>query len=636
MRPIKHAKKFVLAALLGSLLLFVNFSDKRGDCSRGAEDLSVFEGDIFSASGKCVMCHNTDTSAQVMVDAQGNDVSMVNDWIATMMANAARDPLWKAKVQHETLIHPQHKTAIENTCTKCHAPMGHYEAVHAGAESYTMEDLEGSELGQDGVGCVACHKIGENEPGGEFSGVIDYEEQHIIYGPFDDPWGGPMVAQTGFSPAQGDHTQKSEVCASCHTLVTETIDLDGEVTGGHFVEQATYHEWLNSAYNTSETECQNCHMPQVEGGAIAANQPNWLFHQTPFGRHHLVGGNTFMLNLMGENREVLGLPGTAEQFNMVEERTRDYLQNETAELTILSTALLDDTLALELLVTNLAGHKFPSGYPARISWLEIIATTAFGDTILHSGEMGDDDRIVGRDVPYEVHHDVIDDSEDVLIYEMVMQDVEGNVTTILTRAESPVKDNRLLPQGFSMTHESYDTTLVAGAVLGDANFNHHESTGSGTDQVTIKVPFEDYVGELSVEVKLNYQSVPARWLDEMFAESGDQIDNFKLMFDKAEKLVEVVAEIDYSRTVYVPTIEDVAIMAVPNPTADGYVELWYDQSAEVTEFQAFDATGREVRVEVDYRDYPLKVNLPQASGMYYLRVKVNGNEEMVKVLRIRQ
>lgn len=636
MKVIKNRKKYVLAALLGSLLLFANFSGGGDDCSRGAEDLSVAVGEIFAGSGKCVACHDTDTTFQVMVDPFGNDVSMINDWMATMMANSARDPLWKAKVEHETLIAPDHATIIESTCTRCHAPMGNYEAQNAGVATFTMEDLASSELGQDGVSCTVCHTITENSPGGEFSGILEFNHDNLIYGPFADPWGGPMISQTGYAPVHSDHVLQSEICASCHTLITETIDLEGEFTGNTFVEQATYHEWLNSNYSSMGTECQTCHMPEVDEGVIVANQPNWLFPQSPFGRHHFVGGNTFMLGLMKTNRELLGLPATTEQFEMVEARTREYLQTQTAEMEILATALVHDTLVIELLITNKAGHKFPSGYPSRIAWLEILATSSFGDTLFHSGRLNEENRITGRDIPFELHHDIIDDSEDVLIYEMVMQDVAGEVTTVLVRAELPVKDNRLVPLGFQMEHEVYDTVLVAGSVLLDENFNNHDGPGSGTDQVTIKIPFEDYTGELAVEMKLNYQSVPSRWLDEMFAESGMEIDNFKLMFEEADKSPEVVASIEYNRNVYVPAISGAQSLVVPNPTSSGFVELWYDSSLILSQLIAYNSIGQEIALDIDLGNYPIQIKLPESSGLYYLLLDFGTSEEVIKVLRIRQ
>ena len=38
---------------------------------------------------------------------------------------------------------------------------------------------------------------------------------------------------------------------------------------------------------------------------------------------------------------------------------------------------------------------------------------------------------------YEPHHDVITQGDQVQIYEMVMGDVNGDVTTVLERAEGP-------------------------------------------------------------------------------------------------------------------------------------------------------------------------------------------------------
>ena len=52
------------------------------------------------------------------------------------------------------------------------------------------------------------------------------------------------------NPCIGAHINDAGLCAGCHTLITETADLDGNLTGDEFVEQATYHEWLNSIFNT--------------------------------------------------------------------------------------------------------------------------------------------------------------------------------------------------------------------------------------------------------------------------------------------------------------------------------------------------------------------------------------------------
>jgi len=49
----------------------------------------------FSGSGNCVTCHDG------LRDTSGDDVSIVKDWGASMMANSTKDPLWQAKVATE-------------------------------------------------------------------------------------------------------------------------------------------------------------------------------------------------------------------------------------------------------------------------------------------------------------------------------------------------------------------------------------------------------------------------------------------------------------------------------------------------------------------------------------------------------
>ncbi len=44
--------------------------------------------------------------------ATGHDVNVVNDWRSSMMANSARDPFFRAKLDHEVLVNPGHADAI--------------------------------------------------------------------------------------------------------------------------------------------------------------------------------------------------------------------------------------------------------------------------------------------------------------------------------------------------------------------------------------------------------------------------------------------------------------------------------------------------------------------------------------------
>jgi len=77
----------------------------------------AFVTDHFSGSQNCSICHDG------LQDASGADVSIVVDWQATMMANSARDPLWRAKVASEVKRNPALQQEIETTCGRCHVPM---------------------------------------------------------------------------------------------------------------------------------------------------------------------------------------------------------------------------------------------------------------------------------------------------------------------------------------------------------------------------------------------------------------------------------------------------------------------------------------------------------------------------------
>ena len=84
-----------------------------------------FNSKHFIGSYECTPCHNG------IKDNDGNDISIETDWSSTMMANAARDPFWKAKVEQETQLHPQHKDLIADKCTVCHMPLANVESHKA-------------------------------------------------------------------------------------------------------------------------------------------------------------------------------------------------------------------------------------------------------------------------------------------------------------------------------------------------------------------------------------------------------------------------------------------------------------------------------------------------------------------------
>ena len=60
---------------------------------------------------------------------------------------------------------------------------------------------------------------------------------------------------------------------------------------------------------------------------------------------------------------------------------------------------------------------------------------------------------------YERHHDEITGSDQVQVYEPVMVDENGAVTTGLLTGVRYVKDNRLLPRGFDKTTPEWSVAV---------------------------------------------------------------------------------------------------------------------------------------------------------------------------------
>ena len=127
---------------------------------------------LFTGSGKCAGCHSKDPNFFASIPGQvfpaipmpdDWDINPTDMWRSSLMANSAKDPFWRAKVSHEVAVNPGHQVEIEDKCTSCHAPLGHFAAKHDGIAHYSMEMLLSDSLALDGVSCVACHQLSREQ-----------------------------------------------------------------------------------------------------------------------------------------------------------------------------------------------------------------------------------------------------------------------------------------------------------------------------------------------------------------------------------------------------------------------------------------------------------------------------------------
>ncbi len=505
--------------------------------SSQAED-DTFETTHFLGSGNCVICHNG------LTDTSGENVSIVRDWGASMMANASKDPFWKAKVATELERNPHLSSVINDKCTKCHAPMANYQITKVQGGDVTLfgangilnpgHDLHDSAM--NGVSCTLCHQIKDNGTLGTSagnSGEYEINNSKHIYGQFSDIFANPMIDETGYTPLYSAHISDSALCATCHDLKTPYVDSSNNlVPNSEFPEQMPYTEWQHSIFEDSGSNpqsCQDCHMPHTT--SKVSSRPRWLGAKTGFAKHHLVGANTTMLALLRDNAAQLDV--TSNNMDLGISRAREMLQSAVS-IQITSASVTNGEVAATVRLDNNSGHKTPTSYPSRRMWLHFKVTDSNGNVVFESGRPTQDGMIKCIDdgechtneprPSFEPHHEIITSPDQVQIYEPVMGDTAGNVTYTLLHGAQYLKDNRLTPKGFNKLSVPADIA-VYGQAVNDANFD------SGSDEITYRFPVS-VSGELYISVSLIYQTIGYGFVQDLYQDAHlEQVQIFKTMYD---------------------------------------------------------------------------------------------------------
>jgi hypothetical protein len=432
--------------------------------------------------------------------------------------------------------HPAASAAIEDKCSTCHMPMQRYQARAEGGRGEILKYLAAvssgaaldepdgefeeakdpkATLAADGVSCTLCHQIQNSNlgqrsslDGGFLIDVAKKNEEREIFGPFDDPDKGRqrlMHSATGFTPKKVDYLGDSALCASCHTLFTDALDDHGKPAGS-LPEQVPYQEWQHSDY-VKTNSCQDCHMTKVNGEApitsIHAQNHDGVF------RHAFTGGNATLLRMLKDHAGELGVTATASELEDSARRSEALLAHDTASVTIGKAAEENGRLSFDVSVANRTGHKFPTAYPARRAWLHVTVRDAGGKIAFESGAVRPDGSIVGNDndadaSKFEPHYSRITQPDQVQIFESIMGDFKGRVTTGLVSGNHYLKDNRVLPKGFDKRSADPIIAVVGGA-RADARFT------AGSAAVTYSIAVPDSHGPYRVSAELLYESIGYRW-----------------------------------------------------------------------------------------------------------------------------
>lgn len=490
---------------------------------------------LFSTGAACISCHNQ------LISPAGEDISIGTDWRASMMANSARDPYWQAAVRREVIDHPTAAAEIEDECAACHMPMSRFEANAAGELGKIFDHLPAGSHGDrddllaiDGVSCTVCHQITGEGFGEEssFTGGFEVDTQEplgsrAVFGPYEVESGlrTLMHSASGFRQEESLHIQKSELCATCHTLITHALGPDGEVVG-ELPEQVPYLEWRHSSF-AYERSCQSCHMPVVEGETAISSVLGKK--RAEVSRHVFQGGNFFMLRMLNRYRDELGVAAYPNELEASALQTEAHLKTSSARLQVVNAERLADQLAVDISIENLAGHKLPTGYPSRRSWIHLKVEDRDGQIVFESGRLEASGLILGNDndndpSQYEPHYEEITSEGQVQIYESVMVDVNGQVTTGLLSATRFVKDNRLLPRGF-------DKSTAGEAIAVHGMVNSDEDFVGGSDSIRYLINIAGASGPLVVRASLWFQPIGFRWATNLKDYDAPETNKFVEYFD---------------------------------------------------------------------------------------------------------
>ncbi len=477
----------------------------------GHEDEVMFE---IQPSRLCANCH-ADYDDE-------DDYEPWDSWRGAMMANAGRDPVFRAALSIAEVDNP----SASDFCVRCHSPVAWLRgrSEHPDYDLATMEPrfivddperLPSHDL--DGVSCMVCHR--SSDPGDDQIHnaqlvINDAESGEVRYGPY---------AYGALAPPHPTEVStfiaESRLCGQCHDIYNPLHDghrlVDGVVedTGREFAIERTFTEWRRSAFADGAGEddqtCQGCHMRVVDRdvrAAVEGSLPDDIAFRSELNRHDLAGGSYWQpLSLASTIPDPDGNIGPL--LVASSERARAMLEN-AALLEVTASALEGQEATATVRVTNLTGHKLPTGYPeGRRMWLEVAVVDADGNVAPEGSGFFD-----------ATGHLIHDDQ--LRSYESELGELESDGTVTpsfhFLLNDTVMMDTRIPPLGFAPEVE--DDMLPVGRDYGDGAGGYRNF-----DEASFRIPACGD-GALSLRVRLRYQSNTAEYIEFLRSASPPSVD----------------------------------------------------------------------------------------------------------------
>jgi len=476
-----------LMALASLLLLLVS---PGGTALRAAIILpgtQPTEGGIeFGKVAQCILCH---------ARTKNGAADPYASWHGSMMGQAARDPVFRAGLA----VANQDVEGVGEFCIRCHAPRGWLAGRSSASDgsSLNREDLHG-------VSCEVCHhlvdplsdeakQLAKKAPPGYGNAMIVADPENVVRGPYPDSGGAKPHHN-----AQSAYPASGELCANCHNvsnpLQARDANLQPPHAFGHI--ERTYSEWALSDFARSNSlqTCQSCHFARVPGGGQASKYGDQ--HRDYFVSHAATGGSTWVQDAIlkvwsgPEGRDL-----DADALKAVQQHAREFLKTSASLGLELSAG------KARLTITNLTGHKLPTGYPeGRRMWVNTRFLDQTGQLLGEVGRYGQKpDTVAGN----AVNAPTLLDAENTRVYECKpglsraqaekFQKTPGASFHFILN-DITVKDNRIPPRGFQRSAFATHLCAPVGADYADGQY---------WDTVEFPMP----PGTRRVEARLLYQSV---------------------------------------------------------------------------------------------------------------------------------
>lgn len=427
-----------------------------------------------------------------------------NTWAGSMMAHAARDPLFWAALDVAEADIP----GAGDYCLRCHTPTGWLEGRVRKTGIGTL--IEGSNgcflagshdepeyMGGDysGLTCNFCHRLTETGPAGETappgSGnfwIDDADEcvnsqgthpgEPCRYGPYDYAASDPRVPHHAW--AYSRFLDRGAVCGVCHDVTTPITDAgpartlilpDGTDSQVPMPIERTFMEWRHSEFAdlvfrdrmgddlaqvpalARGATCQDCHMagsPDPTAHACTLNEPGSRAGDLPV--HEFVGANTWVPAII-RGEYAAGLDGGfstlfADALDQTIARARQMLTQRSALVETTVTAAGPAALAVAVKVTNLTGHKLPTGYgEGRRMWLHVVARNGAGQILWENGRWDPATGLLAQDAQTRVY-ETLQGIWNPVSGSCEVEDGQGRKQFHFVLNNCIAKDNRIPPLGF--------------------------------------------------------------------------------------------------------------------------------------------------------------------------------------------